>query len=211
MKRPLLAALMVGAVALGLSACETATPYQPLNPADVGAGGYRDARLDANHWRVNFQGNGVTSRETVERYLLYRAAELTASQGFDWFLETDQHTDRRADVYVDPYYGYGWRPYWSFRRRGLRGGFYAGFGPGWGVGPWEDPWGPGYAAEFERFDVSAEIMTGRGPKPPQALDAREVMANLGPSIARPGAPPPPQPSAPFVPNPPAPPPLPPKG
>lgn len=196
MKRPLLAASMAAAVALGLSACETATPYQPLNPADVGAGGYRDARLDANHWRVNFQGNGVTSRETVERYLLYRAAELTASQGFDWFLETDQHTDRRADVYVDPYYGYGWRPYWSYRRRGFRGGFYA----GWGFGPWDDPWGPGYAAEFERFDVSAEIMTGRGPKPPQALDAREVIANLGPSIMRPGQaqqpPPPPPPPAP---------------
>lgn len=186
MKRPLVAVLAVGALALGLSACETATPYQPLNPANAAAGGYRDVRLDANHWRVSFQGNSVTSRETVERYLLYRAAELTASQGFDWFQETDQHTDKRADVYVDPEWGYGWRPYWRFHRRGFYGGFY-----GWGGwGPGFDPWGPADVTEFDRFDVSADIMTGRGPKPPQALDARQVMANLGPGIVRPGAPPP---------------------
>ena len=203
MKRAFLAALASVALASGLAACATPTPYQPLNPNDVSAGGYRDARLDSNHWRVGFAGNSVTSREQVERYLLYHAADLTVGQGFEWFQETDKQTDVKGDTYIDPYYGYGWRPSWRFyggRRGGFYGGFRGGWGPGWGggYGPY-GPWGPGYVADFDRFDVSADIMMGRGPKPPQALDAREVMANLGPGIVRPTSPqqpPPPPPPAP---------------
>ena len=188
MKRAVLAALASVALASGLAACATPTPYQPFNPADASAGGYRDARLDSNHWRVSFAGNSVTSRERVERYLLYHAADLTLGQGFEWFMETDKQTDVTGDAYADPYYGWGWRPGWRFHRGGFYGGGFGGWGPGWGYGRY-GPWGPGYADDFDRFDVSAEIMMGRGPKPPQALDAREVMANLGPGIVRPGAPP----------------------
>ena len=199
MKRPFLAVLAATAMACGLSACATPTPYQPLSPNNVSAGGYRDARLDSTHWRVGFAGNSVTSREQVERYLLYHAADLTVGQGFEWFQETDKQTDVKADTYLDPYYGYGWRPYWRFYGRGFYGGFGGGWGGGWGgpYGPY-GPWGPGYVAAFDRFDVSAEIMMGRGPKPPQALDAREVMTNLGPGIVRPTPPqqPPPPPAAP---------------
>lgn len=191
MKRPAMAALAAAALTLGLSACETATPYQALNPSAAYAGGYRDTRLDSNHWRVTFAGNSMTSRETVERYLLFRAAELTTGQGFDWFQETDQHTDKKSEAFVDPYYsrwnyGYAWQPSWRFRRARGGVGFSAGWstwGPGWAY----DPWGPAYVSEFSRYDVSADIMMGRGPKPPQALDAHEVMTNLGPSIARPKA------------------------
>lgn len=41
---------------------------------------------------------------------------------------------------------------------------------------------------IEKFEASAEIIVGRGPKPPndpRAFDAREVMTNLGPTIVRP--------------------------
>ena len=191
MKRPLIAPLAVLALACGLAACETATPYQQLNPNNVAGGGYRDSRLDSNHWRVTFAGNSMTSRDTVERYLLYRAAELTTTQGFDWFQENDQQTDKKSEVFADPYYGrwnygYGWRPSWRFYRPRAGVGFSAGWstwGPGWA----NDPWGAAYASEFNRYDVSADIMMGRGPKPAQALDAHEVMMNLGPSIARPKA------------------------
>ena len=190
MKRPFLVLAAAGALLGGLSACATATPYQPLNPADVSAGGYHDVKLDSDHWRVSFSGNTVTSRETVERDLLYRAAELTAAQGFDWFQQSDTHTNRTAEVYVPPSYygfgyGYGWRPYWRFHRAGFRGRFRGGFYDGWGPG-FGDPFGPGFVEEWDRYDVSSEILMGHGPKPAQALNAREVMANLGPSILRPG-------------------------
>jgi hypothetical protein len=188
MKRVLMTALAVAALSAGLAACETATPYQQLNPADRSAGGYGDTKLDATHWRVTFSGNSLTSRETVERYLLYRAAELTVNQGGDWFEEVQQATDRRTEVFADPFYsswgyGYGWRPYWSFRRPGFYGGW-ATWGPGWAI----DPWGPGAFESFDRYQASAQIVVGKGSKPdPRALDAHEVMMNLGPGIARPKA------------------------
>ena len=191
MKRVLMTALAAMALAGGVTACVTATPYQQLNPRDTHAGGYSDARLDGNNWRVTFSGNSMTSRETVERYLLYRAAELTVSQGDDWFEEVKQNTDRKTDVSIDPYYsnwayGYGWHPYWRFRGAGYYGGWggWAGWGPGWGYGSW----GPTYISTYDRYEASAQISVGKGPKPDaRALDAHEVMMNLGPGIVRPKA------------------------
>src|SRR5215510_5409937 len=106
------------ALATGLTACATATPYQPNVPGQKTSGGYSELRLEPNRFRVNFQGNTLTSRETVEGYLLFRAAELTVQSGFDYFSMVDRNTDRRTQTYVqpDPFYspwygGYGyWRP-----------------------------------------------------------------------------------------------------
>jgi hypothetical protein len=171
----------------GLSACETATPYQAANPANASAGGYSDLKLNGDRWRVSFSGNSLTSRETVERYLLYRAAELTVSQGYDWFVTDDKQTDKQTSTYIDPVYGYGWRPYWRFR------GSYGWGGWGyWGGGPWGGPWGPPGPAEveqFNRYEVSAQIVMGKGARPAsgRALEAHEVMTNLGPGIQRPKA------------------------
>jgi hypothetical protein len=175
----LTAALSLGA----LAACETATPYQPAATNAPETGGYADTKLESNRWRVTFRGNSETTRQTVEDYLLYRAAELTLAQGFDWFEATDRATDKHTQTYVtpDPWgYGYGWRPYW--RRGWYRGGF---------GGPWGDPffdnWGPDVEIT-ERYEASAEILMGHGPKPAddhRAFDAREVSANLGPHIVRP--------------------------
>jgi hypothetical protein len=41
--------------------------------------------------------------------------------------------------------------------------------------------------EYNRYEVSAEIVMGHGPRPADgmALDAREVLTNLGPQIQRP--------------------------
>ena len=181
---------LLGAAALALSACATATPYQPIGPGHAASGGFSDTRITADRYRVTFRGNTLTSRETVENYLLYRAAELTVEQGGDWFLMADRETSRDRSTYVtrDPFYSrpgfhYGyWRPYWR----------YYGRGPGWRT--WDpfgrDPfWGDSLDVQtVERFEASAEILVRRGPKPTDnelAFDAREVMANLGPRIVRP--------------------------
>ena len=118
--------------------------------------------------------------------MLYRAAELTTAKGFDWFEMVDRHTQNTGATYAAPYYyGWGyWAPSWRFRRRG---GYWGGY---WG-GPWGDPWGPYAVDTIDRFDASAEIVVGHGPKPPgdpRAFDARQVMQNLEAKIARPGAP-----------------------
>lgn len=188
MKRLLLAAAAVAALGGALAGCATPTPYQPA-PAGGGryAYGFSEQRLDSNHWRVSFAGNSLTSRETVEKYLLYRAAELTVQQGGDWFDTTDRHTERHRSYIgtnTDPFYdsgfglsyGWGWRPYWRFYGHA-----------GWGA--W-DPWGgdPFFdVQEVNRYEASSEIVIGHGPPPGGArvFNAREVMSNLGPSIVTP--------------------------
>src|SRR5207247_6272795 len=89
-------------LAAGLAACATPTPYQPNLPGQQTSGGYSEIRVEPDRWRVSFAGNTLTSRETVEGYLLYRAAELTLQNGYEWFSIEDRHTDRDARTYVEP-------------------------------------------------------------------------------------------------------------
>ncbi|HEV2363102.1 MAG TPA: hypothetical protein VGS12_02775 [Caulobacteraceae bacterium] len=183
------AAALVAAIALaaGLSGCETATPYQPMAHGTKVWGGFTDQRIEPDRYRVTFQGNSVTSRKTVETYLLYRAAELTTAQGYDWFEAAERHTDRSVETYVegDPFFY--WHPYWRFYggfRHHAFGGW-SGWGPWWG-----DPfWGPDFDVQtIERYEASIEIVMHHGPKPAgdaRAFDAHAVVANLGPTIVRP--------------------------
>jgi hypothetical protein len=185
-------AAIIASLALAglLSACATATPYQPNLPGQAVSGGYSEQRVEANRFRVNFSGNSLTSRETVEGYLLFRAAELTVQEGYDWFAVVDRNTETDRRTYVErdplysPWYGpsYGyWRPYWRY---------YGGFG--WRT--WDPWWGDPFWADrmdvrtVTKFEASAEIVMNRGAKPaddPRAFDARAVIANLGPRVTRP--------------------------
>jgi hypothetical protein len=116
----------VSALCLALAACQTSTPDQP-RVAGAHAGGYSERRLGADHWRVRFAGDTATPRETVEAYLLYRAAALTAEQGADGFESLANRAERRTHVSVEPdpnrddafahNYGAGWRAEWRYHRR----------------------------------------------------------------------------------------------
>src|ERR1700684_1361384 len=97
--RPIATALAI-ALAACLAACVTATPYQPLARGNAVTGGFTDERLDDTHFPVTFKGNDMTSRARVESYLLYRAAELTADQGYDWFEMVDHHTHDNGAAFV---------------------------------------------------------------------------------------------------------------
>jgi hypothetical protein len=182
--------LAIGAIAIAVSigACTTTpTPYQPYRAESAGGihGGYSDQSLAPNRYRVRFHGNELTSRERVETYLLYRAAELTVANGYDWFSIVDRHTEHDVETYVrrSPWGAYGhWDPLWRYHR----------YGYGW------DVWYPGYGWPFwadtidvttvEAFEVEAEITLEKGPTPngnPNALDARRIMADLAHAIALP--------------------------
>ena len=91
MLRKLVAAAAI-TTTLGLAACQSGpTPYQP------GAGyqgGYTESRLENDRYRVSFKGNSLTNRETVENYLLFRAAELTLQNGYDTFTIVNRDTDK---------------------------------------------------------------------------------------------------------------------
>lgn len=173
---------------LSLAACMTATPYRPATGTGESRTGYSDERIEDNRFRVTFAGNSLTSRETVERYLLYRAAELTVQNGFDYFVLTNRDTEKKTEVYrTGSAFGPGpwgyWSPYWRFYR------------PRWGWRSWDpfydDPFW--YDRDFDyrtvnRYEAMAEIITGKGPKPAdnlRAFDAREVLSRLGPNIQAP--------------------------
>ena len=186
-------------LALCLSACATATPYQPLSKTSEQSGGYSETRVETDRWRVTFSGNSLTDRETVETYLLYRAAEMTIAQGYDVFMMADRGVASTKEKLVtqtlrpDPYWSMGyWRPAWRVYGgyHGWRGGPY--WGPYWGTGLGYDPFWPDTidVRTIEKFEATAEIILSKGPKPanePKAFDARQVIENLGPKIVRPKA------------------------
>lgn len=175
--------LFVIGLAFFATACATPTPYQPLGRGSIASGGYTEQRIEDNRYRVTFVGNQFTSRERVENYLLFRAAELTLQAGYDGFTIVQRNVERDVDTRVLPplpgLYPY-WRPYWRY------------YGPaGWRY--W-DPWlgDPFWASTIdvrtvERYEASAEIVMFRGRRPddPRSFDARQVIANLRPTVQMP--------------------------
>ncbi len=158
-----------------LAACASygPTPYQPAGGSDMG---YSDTRIESDRFRVSFRGNSLTDRETVENYLLYRAAELTLQNGYDHFTIADRDTDRDRQIRSSGPSYYGSRlDYLYFHPR-----------HGW-IGAYSPVWGPSTYREVTRYEASAEIVLGRGPKSSDAnaFDAREVSKNLAGSVARP--------------------------
>jgi hypothetical protein len=161
-----------------LAACATPTPYQA---AEGGRSGYAENQIESNRFRISFEGNSLTDRETVETYLLYRAAELTVEEGYDYFTVVARATDEDTRVTST-----GWRSsyYSAFPVH------YAYFHPRWGWRGWHDPfWDDTSYRESTRYEASAEIFLGRGDKPddPSAFDARDVISNLSDDIVRPQA------------------------
>lgn len=177
---------LTAVIALGGGAGAAATLYQSKA---AGAGvGYAQQQLDDARWLVKFVGDGEASRDTVETYLMYRAAELTLKKGGDWFEASDavsalkqagpaRGRPENGQGKLD--YRWGWRPHWHF------------FQPGEiksKNGPSED--GPirGRFSELNRrYVASTEINIGKGPQPEgrRVFDARQLIAELNPKIVRP--------------------------
>lgn len=183
-----------------LGACATATPYQA---AQEGQRGYQNQQIESNRWQISFSGNSLTDRQTVETYLLYRAAELTVQQGFDHFRVVQKETEASRTLMPigfgpDPFYS-GFACDFAFYGRGghrLRGhprgfsraSFNRGFNSPFG---YRDPfWNGGGAYDYReivRYEATSEIIMGQGPKPndPAYFTASEVQANLSGTIVRP--------------------------
>lgn len=77
--RILAACIAALCVTAGIAGC--ASPYGQ----NTLFGGYKSTRLDAAHWLVQYDGNGVTPREQVWAYWIYRCAEVTKENGYAYF------------------------------------------------------------------------------------------------------------------------------
>lgn len=170
-------ALLMTAV-LALAACATPTPYQART--DASAYGFAERPLEANRVRLTFNGNALTDRETVETYLLYRAAQLTIERGFDYFVVANRGTEAHTQRYLEP------RPPRMFAYR-----YYS---PRWGwryYDPFYDPFFDANEREVTRYEAVAEIAMFHGQKPADnadAFDAHDVMRTLGPNVRMPTTP-----------------------
>jgi hypothetical protein len=182
MRAPILKFVAVLAAGLALASCVTTGLYQS---ADVAAGraGYAETRLGERSWRVEFVGDDFTSRETVETYLLYRAAELAAENGYDWFAPSAPAVSEETEIIVeaprlDSYRSRYWRPHWRRRSRF----FWSDLDP---VGP--IPREPRETRVWSsiHYSASADIVLGQGRPPEGAFDAAQIMTELSASIRRP--------------------------
>jgi hypothetical protein len=164
-------AIVVVLFALALGACAQPTPYQPARDGY----GFTQQRIEDNRYRIVFRGNNVTPPQVVEDYMLYRAAELTVQSGYDYFVVADKMIDKSTRYFATfsdpgfPYYGPYYRdrvpPYW--------------YGPRFETGTYRP---------IEQFTATANVVLHRGTKPenlPEAYDARDVIARLGPTIRYP--------------------------
>lgn len=72
----------VVAVCLAFTLFACATPYGPYGIL----GGFTDSRIDENTFSISVDTNGFTTQQTTSMHALYRAAELTVENGFDFFV-----------------------------------------------------------------------------------------------------------------------------
>lgn len=155
------------AALLALAACSGPTAYAPSVDGDDG---YAERQIEDNRYRVQFRGNSLTDRETVETYLLYRAAEVTLASGHDHFRIVDQEVEPTTTYYGDgPGVG-------VFGSHGYRYG--TGFGLSLGT----------TLSPSTSYDAVANVLVFKGPKPEgdaNAYDAREVIRLIGPTVRRP--------------------------
>lgn len=156
MKR--LAFVTLVASALALSACASLAPYGP----QVGARGqgFAEQRIETNRFRVTY--NGVGAVGPVADRALFRAAQLTTEQGYDWFEVTQRWIDGRPDS------AGGVRPNVSIGAGSSRYGGWSSSGVGVGLG--FDLSGP------QPTSTTLEVVMGRGARPdrPEVYDARGV-------------------------------------
>lgn len=75
---------LIAVTAFVLTACASApTVYAP---ADGGRRGYSEQQIEADRYRVRFDGGSDVSFQQLEDMAIRRAAELTLEQGGDWFI-----------------------------------------------------------------------------------------------------------------------------
>jgi len=156
-------------LSLGIAGCSTTPVYQAANGTSFG---YVDQKIEDDRYRVSYNGSTSTPRATVENFLLYRMAEITLAQGYDYFrvLETDTECHTK---YIETGTS---EPCSYYRAYGARFPYH-----GYGYSCDSDR----HVYESKRYEAVAFISLHKGEKPtddPFAFDARNVSSNLANQI-----------------------------
>ncbi len=139
-----------------LGGCMAPTPYASRIQGQQT--GYTDLSLTQTRYRITFTGNSATPRETVEGYLLLRAAEVARAAGYNDFVFDTRNTKANTTYqatpgFEDPFYGNG-----GYGGYGRRSGFSFGTGFGFGRGGYGSGLGFGSGFGFP-YDPNMDIVT----------------------------------------------------
>jgi len=154
---------IAGIMLLIVTGCST--PYQQHGFR----GGYSDTRVGHDTVLVSFKGNGFTSKERTQLYLLYRCAEVTQEDGYDYFVVTSGGTDA-ATSYLSNY---------SSNTTA------SAIGTGNSAFASAQTYGSGATIPVRKYGTDAMIKMFKGQKPASnqnAYDARETLQYLGPQL-----------------------------
>src|SRR5262245_5036048 len=97
---PMRITLLLAAAAAGLTTACASTSPTPYQSAGKSGYGFTETRLEDNRTRLSFSGNSSTELQTVKKYVLYRAAELTLERGYDYFVIMDRGLDTTQEYRV---------------------------------------------------------------------------------------------------------------
>lgn len=195
----LCACLMLSAGPVAQAAPEAA-PVSPPAPADPQTGPivppakpgvYLETKQSATRYRLTVKGHAFTSRDAIEKYLLYRAAALSLQQNFPWFTLAESRAKGdtapvpKADR-AGPRHAFRlnyWRPVWRYTLAGS---------PDWTTwSPFSDVafFADGKDAKtITGFEISADIVMHKGAMDdfnPLAFDARAVSDLLVTAVSPP--------------------------
>lgn len=152
--------IIIGLCASVAACASSPTIYAPANGSDRG---YSQRQIEADRFRIRFDGGSDVSFEELENLALRRAADLTLEQGGDWFeiVSRSSDGDNERPVRVGGSVG---QTFGSRRYSGSSVGLGIQFAPGAGD-----------------KTVYLEILIRSGPRPdsPEAYDARDVLRAIG--------------------------------
>jgi hypothetical protein len=137
----------------------------PMVPA-AGPGIFASQKKGASGFHLVLTGHKFTSRDEIEKYLAYRAAELTMAQKANWFTFTEVRV--KSDAVAAPKRDVGgkrysfrmeyWRPVWRYKMAG--DSTWKNWSPFSGAAFFADGVDPKTIAAFE---VSADVTLRNGP------------------------------------------------
>ena len=167
-------AALLAASSPGFAADQPAAPPPPAKPAQASdnppmvppaAAGVFSAEKRGNRLHLTVTGHKFTTRAEVEKYLAYRAAELTLAQKGNWFtfVEARAKTDTVPIPKRDPSgprYSFrmeNWRPVWRYKMAGNSA--WMNWSPFSGAAFFADGKDPKTISDFE---ASADIVVHKG-------------------------------------------------
>jgi len=162
--------------ALSVAAC--ATPYQPMGFG----GGVSATQLDETTFRISGRGNAFTDAATIQNYVLLKAAEETASCGYDMFLIVSSADTSRSGTMVTPGQA---TSYTTGSATAFGSGNYA---TAVGSSTTQTYYTPGQTFSYVKpgEDVIVKMFQGSIPPdaPPNLFVASEVIKYLGPQVVK---------------------------